>query len=101
MKKFGLILDKYLSLKKLSKKKLKFKTKIWITPGLQKSFSLKNKSLTGFMKLKEPTLKNKARTKYKLYGSMLATRLKQSKHTYLSSFSQSHVNDLKNTYILT
>ena len=53
------------------------------------------------MKLKEPTLKNKARTKYKLYGNMLATRLKQSKHTYLSSFSQSHVNDLKNTYILT
>ena len=53
------------------------------------------------MKLKEPTLKNEARTKYKLYGNMLATRLKQSKHTYLSSFSQSHVNDLKNTYILT
>ena len=43
LKKFNLILDKYLPLKKLTKQKLKFKTKPWITPGLQKSISVKNK----------------------------------------------------------
>ena len=37
LKKFNLILDKYVPLKKLTKQKLKFKTKPWITPGLQKS----------------------------------------------------------------
>ena len=98
LKKFNLILDKYLPLKKLTKQKLKFKTKPWITPGLQKSISVKNKLLTKFIKLKEPTLKNEAHTKYKLYRNMLATLLKRSKHTYFSSFFQNHINDLKNTW---
>ena len=54
--------------------------------------------LTKFIKLKEPTLKNEAHTKYKLYRNMLATLLKRSKHTYFSSFFQNHINDLKNTW---
>ena len=62
LKKFNLILDKYLPLKKLTKQKLKFKTKPWITPGLQKSISVKNKLLTKFIKLKEPILNNEAHT---------------------------------------
>ena len=98
LKKFNLILDKYLPLKKLTKQKLKFKTKPWITPGLQKSISVKNKLLTKFIKLKELTLKNEAHTKYKLYRNMLATLLKRRKHTYFSSFFQNHVNDLKKTW---
>ena len=96
MKKFNLILDKYLPLKKLTKQKLKFKIKPWITPGLHKLISVKNKLLTKFIKLKEPTLKNQAHTKYKLYRNMLATLLKRSKHTYFSSFFQYHIDNLKN-----
>ena len=98
MKKFNLILDKYLPLKKLTKQKLKFKTKPWITPGLQKLISVKKRLLTKFIKLKEPTLKNEAHTKYKLYRNMLATLFRRSKHTYFSSFFQNHINDLKNTW---
>ena len=56
--KFNLIFDKYLPLKKLTKQKFIFKTNPWITPGLQKSISTKNKLLAKFIKLKEPTLKN-------------------------------------------
>ena len=98
LKKFNLILDKYLPLKKLTKQKLKFKTEPWITPGLQKSISIKNKLLTKFIKLREPTLKNEARTKYKLYRNMLAMLLKRSKDAYFSSFFfQNRINDLKNT----
>ena len=94
----NLILDKYLPLKKLTKQKLNFKTKPWITPGLQKSISIKNKLLEKCIKLKEPTLKNETPTKYKLYRNMLATLLERSKHTYFSYFSQNHINDLKNTW---
>ena len=75
---------------------MKFKTKPWITPGLQKSISVKNKLLAKFIKLKEPTLKNEAHTKYKLSRNMLATLLKRSKR--FSSFFQNHVNDLKNSW---
>ena len=98
LKKFNLIFDKHLPLKKLAKQKLNFKTKPWITPGLQKSISIKNKLLEKCIKLKEPTLKNEAPTKYKLYRNMLATLLERSKHTYFSYFSQNHINDLKNTW---
>ena len=80
LKKFNLVLDKYLPLKKLTKQKLKFKTEPWIIPGLQKSISTKNKLLAKFIKLKEHTLKNEAHTKYKLYRDWLAALLKISKH---------------------
>ena len=93
LKKSNLIHDKYLPLKKITKQKLKFKTKPWIRPDLQKSISIKNKLLTKFIKLKEP-LKSEAHTKYKLYRNFLAILLKRSKHTYLSPFFQNHISDL-------
>ena len=42
LEKFESLLDTYTSLKKISKNKLKSKDKPWITPGLQKSISIKN-----------------------------------------------------------
>ena len=39
--------------------KLKFKDKLWITPGLQKSVSIKNQFLSKFIKLKDPCEKGR------------------------------------------
>ena len=44
------LLNKYAPFKKISKYKLKFKTKPWITFGIQKSISVKNKLLKKFIK---------------------------------------------------
>ena len=44
--KFNSILDIHAPLKKLSRQKLKFKSKLWIVLGLQKSISIKNNLLT-------------------------------------------------------
>ena len=41
-------------LKELNKYKMKFKSKPWITLGLQKSISVKNKLLKNFFNKKEP-----------------------------------------------
>ena len=49
---FNSILDLYASLKKISKQKLKFRNKPWITLGLQKSIFIKNQLLTKYIKLK-------------------------------------------------
>ena len=57
--KFESLLDTYAPLKKISKNKLKFKDKPWITPGLQKSISIKNQFLSKFIKLKVPCKKRK------------------------------------------
>ena len=43
--------------------KLKFKSKPWITLGLQKSISVKNKLLTNFIEKKDPVLKEQINTK--------------------------------------
>ena len=40
-----MLLDTYAPLKRVNKYKMKFKSKTWITLGLQKSMSMKNKLL--------------------------------------------------------
>ena len=50
--KINMLLDTYAPLKRVKKYKLKFKSKPWITLGLQKSISVKNKLLTNFINFK-------------------------------------------------
>ena len=67
----NMLLDVYASLK--LKYKLKFKSKLWITFGLQKSISVKNKLLTNFINKKDPILKEECHTNYntEIYSSPL------------------------------
>ena len=73
------ILDKHAPLKKLSKYKLKFKTKPWITMALQKSISIKNKLLSDYIDKKDLSQKTELYIKYKYYRNMLSTLMKKSK----------------------
>ena len=52
------ILDSNAPFKRVNKYKLRFKTKPWITPALQKSVSVKNSLLNKFLKSKDPKQKN-------------------------------------------
>ena len=63
--------DKHAPLQKLSKYKLKFKTKPWITTALPKSISIKNKLFSDFINKKDLTLKTEIHIKYKSYRNML------------------------------
>ena len=45
--------DKLAPFKKINKHKLKFKTKPWITIALQKSISIKNKTVKNYIKRKD------------------------------------------------
>ena len=76
---FNSILDLYTLLKKISKQKIKFRKKRWITLGLQKSISIKNHLLTKCIKLKDVTLKKEAQIKYKQYRNLFSTLMKESK----------------------
>ena len=55
----------YAPLKRINKYTLKFKSKRWITLGLQKSISVKNELLSNFINRKDPILKEEFHTKYK------------------------------------
>ena len=63
-------------LKRINKCKLKFKSKAWITLGLQKS--VKNKLLVNFINKKDPKLKEEFHTNYKKYRNLLFTLVKRS-----------------------
>ena len=59
-----MLLDIHAPLKRINKNKLKFKSKPWITLGLQKSIPVKNKLLANFINKKENILKKEFHTNY-------------------------------------
>ena len=81
-----MLLHTYAPLKRINKYKLKFKSKPWITLGLQKSISVKNKLLTNFINKKDPVLKEEFHTKYKKHRNLLSTLLKKSKQAYYDKY---------------
>ena len=73
-----MLLDNYAPLKRVNKYKMKFKSKPWITLGLQKSISVKNKLLKNFINEKDPILKEEFHTNYKKYRNFLYSLKKKS-----------------------
>ena len=91
------ILDTHAPLKKVNKYKLKFKTKPWITPALQKSISFKDNLLKKIITAKDPQIKEKYHKEYKYYRNLVSTILKQSKTNYFNHYFESNWNSIKNT----
>ena len=94
----NILLDTYAPLKRINKYKLKFKSKPWITLGLQKSISAKNKLLKNFINKKDPVLKEEFHTKYKIYRNLLSTLMKKSKQAYYEKYFERNWNNIKNTW---
>ena len=94
--KFNSILYLYAPLKKISKQKIKFRNKPWITLGLQKSVSIKNHLLTKHTKLIDATTKNETKTNNKQYRNLCIV-MKNGKKSSFTNYIQSNLNDLKST----
>ena len=84
--KTNMLLDTYAPLKIINKYKLKFKSKRWITLGLQKLIFVENKLLTNFINKKDPILKEEFHTTYKKYRNFLSTLMKESKQAYYDKY---------------
>ena len=93
-----MLLDTYAPLKKINKYKLKFKSKPWITLGLQKSISMKNKLLTNFINKKDPILKKEFHANYKKYRNLRSTLMEKSKQDYYDKYFERNQNNIKNTW---
>ena len=94
----NMLLDTYAPLKRINKYKLKFKSKPWITLGLQKSIFAKNKLLKNFINKKDPVLKEEFHTKYKIYRNLLSTLMNKSKQAYYEKYFDRNWNNIKNTW---
>ena len=77
---------------------MKFKSKPWITLGLQKSISMKNKLLKNFINKKDPILKEEFHTNYKKYRNLLSTLMKKSKQAYYDRYFEKNWKNIKNTW---
>ena len=84
--KINMLLDTCAPLKRINKYKMKFKSKPWITLGLQKSISAKNNLLKNFINKKDPILKEEFHTNYKKYRKLLSTLMKKSKQAYYNKY---------------
>ena len=96
--KISILLDTFAPLKKINKYKLKFKSKPWITPGLQKSIFVENKLLTNLINKKDPILKEEFHNNYKKYRNLLSTLMKKSKQAYYDIYFEKKWNNIKNTW---
>ena len=94
----NMLLDTYAPLKRINKYKLKFKSKPWITLGLQKSISVKNILFVNFINKKDPILKEEFHTNYKKYRNLLSTLMKRSKQAYFDKYFEANWNNIKNTW---
>ena len=92
LNKINSCLNNYAPLKKLNRYKLKFRSKPWITTGLQKSIPLKNKFLTNFIKEKDPVKKAELHLQYKNHRNLLSILLKQSKENHYKKYFESNWN---------
>ena len=92
------VLDSNAPFKRVKKYKLRFKTKPWITPALQKSISVKNSLLNKFIKSKDPQTKEHHHLKYKTYRNMLSTLMKKSKMNYYNHYLKNNWDNIKNTW---
>ena len=80
------MLETYAPPKRISKYKLKIKSKPWITLGLQKLISVKNKLLKNFTNKKDPILQEEFHTNYKKYRNLLSTLIKERKQAYYDKY---------------
>ena len=95
LNKISELLDNFATFKKINKYTLKFNSKPWITPGLQKSISVKNKFLHDFIKKKDRTIKAEPHLKYKNHRNLIPTLLKRSKQSYYKKYFESNLNNSK------
>ena len=85
-KRINAVLDSRAPLRKVTKTKLRFRSKLWITLGLQKSIFIKNNLFAKFIKSNDVNQTNEIHIKYRQYRNLKSTLLKKSKHSYFTKF---------------
>ena len=70
-KRINAILDKHAPLRKVTKKKPRFRSKPWITLGLQKPISIKNSLFAKFIKSNDINQINKIQEEYRNHTGTL------------------------------
>ena len=82
------ILDEHAPLKRIGKYKLKFKSKPWINPAIQKYITVKKNLLKRFINVKDSQTKETFHRKYKDYRNMLSAFVKKANQIIAINISE-------------
>ena len=92
------LIDKYLPLKKLSRKETKNYFKPWITLGIRNSIKRRDNLHKRYIKAKDNETKNNYHAQYKELRNMIVTLCRESKKAYYQRFFNDNANNIKNTW---
>ena len=94
----NLLVDKYMPLKKLTKKELRQKQKPWITKDILRSIKEREKIHRMFVKEKEGLKKEILHQKYKKLRNNIVTLCRVGKKSYYEKYFTENANNIKNTW---
>ena len=93
------LIDEMAPMKKLTAKEIGLKQRPWITTGLLKSMSSRDKLYKDFVAEKDPLLRSEKFTSYKQKRNMVTTLLRRSKNDYYNMFFMEHKSNVKKTWL--
>ena len=92
------LLDKYLPLKKLSKKYHKRKYKPWITNGILTSIKRKDKLFGKYIRTKDPLNKHVLHDEYKALRNRIIELINTSKQNFYHDYFEKNSNNIRNIW---
>ncbi len=93
------LIDKYIPLKKLSKKEIEQSFKPWITKGIRTSIRKREKIYKKYVKTKDPATKEHYHSQFKTLKTEIAGLIRTSKKLHYQKFFNDNSNNLKKTWI--
>ena len=92
------LIDKYLPIKKLSKREVKNHFKPWITSGIRKSIKRREKIYKKYIRTKDKTIKNIYYLQYKELRNAIVKQCRTSKKDHYQNYFNENANNLKSTW---
>ena len=94
----NILVDKYLPLKKISKREFKRTYKPWITDGILNSINRKDKLYNRYIKTKNKTNKEDLHKEYKTLRNQVNELIGLSKKNYYGKYFTEHSNNIKKVW---
>ena len=92
------LITKFVPVKEISKKRQKINNQPWITKGILKAISIKNKNFKKFVKAIDVATKTMYHERYKNYRNQIVTLIRQSKINYYEKYFSNNMKNSKNTW---
>ena len=92
------LINNHVPLKRITQKQIKRQKKPWVTKGILRSMSIRDKLLKKFINAKDQANKTRFQEKYKIYRNMITNLLRASKTLHYKNFFNLNSTDTKKTW---